>query len=711
MSKKTKSIDTDLAAAAQVHVADDLVIEGAYSERATDQMRPSPLNRKRFNEMALQELAANIKTMGIVQPIVIRRVTPTADAPEIFEIVAGERRWRASRIAGLATIPSLLRNLSDLDASKIRIIENLQREDPHPMEEAEGYQQLMLQHGYTADQVADEVKKSRSYVYGRLKLLSLSSSAQEEFLNSDSKLPPSTALLIARIPVPELQAQALGEILRNFGGSEPMSYRAAQRHLQSNYMLDLTAAEFDLSDSKLLAKAGACTKCPKRAGNQPEIFSDTSADVCTDPGCFKEKRAAHIHKIIVISNKRGIQTFDDEKLADEYANENDLVCGTEKLHAMERYDYSHYWDSISSKLPAEAVPAVKAYINDGTKLHPLYDRSELQAALEKAGVCKTLESVRAAADAEANIAPNEKQVQRLKAEDEARRKKEAIAAGESAVRIELYKSFRERAAAGLSLESLRQFVKVILVDDNSYSLPNDVLDVYGLDNYSDDNVCAYIDQATLPEVQLILLDMVLGECLTVAHHQIEDDGTVETDDYYGNAVRFEALEKMATLEGIDPVEVRERVQPMEIDLDAWREDDMIKFIKYHSNHLGMLKDAVLAHSDALLVGMLERAAAANGFHYANGKFLKEAEKPEEPTLSPIINTPEPALAIPDGDPVAMEDEDIAAAMAEPAKATPKKSPKKTVLAPAAAWPFPKSNEAGQTKPASTAKSSQTEVEA
>ncbi|KAK0349144.1 hypothetical protein LTR94_034331, partial [Friedmanniomyces endolithicus] len=133
-------------------------------------MRASPDNRKRFNEQALQELAASIKTMGVAQAILIRPVTPTAESPEPFEIVAGERRFRASKIAGKATIPALCRQLSDLDAAKIRILENLQREDPHPMEEAEGYQLLMLQHGFTADQLVDEVKKSRSYIYGRLKL-------------------------------------------------------------------------------------------------------------------------------------------------------------------------------------------------------------------------------------------------------------------------------------------------------------------------------------------------------------------------------------------------------------------------------------------------------------------------------------------------------------------------------------------------------------
>lgn len=156
-----------------------LVQSVQQSPAATFQMtprsdiRPSPNNRKRFIESALQELAASIRSVGIAQPILIRPVTPTEAAPESFEIVAGERRWRASGIAELDELPTMVREMTDLEADRIRILENLQREDPHPLEEAEGYEQLMLQHGYNADQLADEIKKSRSYVYGRLKLCAL----------------------------------------------------------------------------------------------------------------------------------------------------------------------------------------------------------------------------------------------------------------------------------------------------------------------------------------------------------------------------------------------------------------------------------------------------------------------------------------------------------------------------------------------------------
>jgi ParB/RepB/Spo0J family partition protein len=206
LSSSLSAHDQATAQAQALHACTD----DYYGQFQIEHLRPSPDNRKRFNEQALQELAASIATMGVAQAILIRPVTPTADRPEPFEIDAGERRCRASKIAGKSTILALCRQLSDLDAAKIRILENLQREDPHPMEEAEGYQLLMLQHGFTADQLVDEIKKSRAYVYARLKLCALTTEVREQFM--DDKLSAATALLIARIPNPKLQVRAAREV-------------------------------------------------------------------------------------------------------------------------------------------------------------------------------------------------------------------------------------------------------------------------------------------------------------------------------------------------------------------------------------------------------------------------------------------------------------------------------------------------------------------
>jgi ParB/RepB/Spo0J family partition protein len=104
--------------------ATEVADQGVFGIQQIAEIRISKTNRKRFNQQALEELAANIKEMGVAQPILIRSVLPTAEEPPPYEIVAGERRYRASIIAGATTIPAMCRNLTDLQAAKIQILEN-----------------------------------------------------------------------------------------------------------------------------------------------------------------------------------------------------------------------------------------------------------------------------------------------------------------------------------------------------------------------------------------------------------------------------------------------------------------------------------------------------------------------------------------------------------------------------------------------------------
>lgn len=115
----------------RVIVVDELVTDG-YKHLPTFEIRISPTNRKRFDLEALQRLSANVKQVGILQPILVRPVKPTANDPQHFEIVAGERRFRAAILAELPLVPVLVRALSDAEAAEIQLLENVQREDPHP---------------------------------------------------------------------------------------------------------------------------------------------------------------------------------------------------------------------------------------------------------------------------------------------------------------------------------------------------------------------------------------------------------------------------------------------------------------------------------------------------------------------------------------------------------------------------------------------------
>ena len=310
--------------------------------------------RKGFSQEKLQELADSIKSEGLLQPIVVRpasnidvidaettgrwypahrngigrhnKIGTGFDSKEEaedaatklrdeagFEVVAGERRVRASKIVGKEEILASVRDLSDQQVAKIQLIENLQREDVHPLAEAEGYEELLKKHGYSVDQIAAETGKSKAYIYARVKLLALDPSSRKFF--QENKLSASTALLIARIPVASLQRQAAAEIVNPRHG-EPMSYRDALDYIQHEYMLRLEEAPFPTDRDGLVRNVGPCGSCPKRTGNQPQLFEDIKgADVCTDPTCFKAKREAWSKQQLAEAKEKGTPVITGKRAA------------------------------------------------------------------------------------------------------------------------------------------------------------------------------------------------------------------------------------------------------------------------------------------------------------------------------------------------------------------------------------------------------------
>jgi ParB/RepB/Spo0J family partition protein len=274
--------------------------------------------RKHFDDTYIAELADSIKSHGLIQPITVRPLSLDAlfafnrgrhenDERPTYEIVVGECRWRAAKLAGLHEIPAFWRELDDKQVLEIQVIENLQRRDVHEIEEAEGYQALIARHGYTADEIAAKIGKSRSYVYGRLKFTALCRDVRESFFAG--KLDGSTALLIARIPGEALQKKAAKEVINGYNG-EPLSHRAAKQHIHSRYTLSLKQATFRPDDATLLPAAGACSACPKLSGNFRDLFNDIeAADVCTDPDCFEAKRQARRDQLIANAEKRKIPVY------------------------------------------------------------------------------------------------------------------------------------------------------------------------------------------------------------------------------------------------------------------------------------------------------------------------------------------------------------------------------------------------------------------
>ncbi len=141
-------------------------------------IRPSPWQpRTSYDEETLQELATSIREKGVLQPLLVRELTPG-----LYELVAGERRWRAAKIAGLERVPVIVRDLSAQEALELALIENLQREDLNPLEEAKGYQRLITEFHLTQEEIAQKVGKERSTIANALRLLNLPEDIQEDLL-------------------------------------------------------------------------------------------------------------------------------------------------------------------------------------------------------------------------------------------------------------------------------------------------------------------------------------------------------------------------------------------------------------------------------------------------------------------------------------------------------------------------------------------------
>ncbi|HWN95278.1 MAG TPA: ParB/RepB/Spo0J family partition protein [Methylomirabilota bacterium] len=173
-----------------------------------DRIQPSPLQpRKDFTTEALQELAASIKEQGIVQPLIVR------DKQTHYELIAGERRWRAAQLINLAEVPVIVREADDRSVLELALIENLQRENLNPMEEALGYSQLLEQFQLRQEDVATKVGKSRVAVANALRLLKLSPEVQAYV--RDGRLSVGHAKVILSLPLLEHQKLAAERVLKN----------------------------------------------------------------------------------------------------------------------------------------------------------------------------------------------------------------------------------------------------------------------------------------------------------------------------------------------------------------------------------------------------------------------------------------------------------------------------------------------------------------
>jgi len=267
---------------------------------------PGPNYRRHADPKAFEDLVASVRTHGVLEPLLVRPHNGK------LEVVAGRRRLAAAKDAKLEVVAVRVTELTDAQAAEVAIVENLQREDTHPLDEAEGYARLLDTTARVED-VAARVGKTVAYVAARLSLRRLIPDVRKAYL--EGRLEFSGARAIARLSDPG--QRRVWEELGRFRGA--IDTERIEDRIQHEILLALAGAPWKKDDATLVPKAGACTVCPKRTGAEPALFDDLrKGDHCTDPACFELKMLAHIkraadqdHKTVLLRDgySRGV----DEK--------------------------------------------------------------------------------------------------------------------------------------------------------------------------------------------------------------------------------------------------------------------------------------------------------------------------------------------------------------------------------------------------------------
>ncbi|MDE3744014.1 ParB/RepB/Spo0J family partition protein [Maribacter polysaccharolyticus] len=243
-------------------------------------IKPDPNQpRKTFDEEQLRQLSLSIEKFGVLQPITVR---PDKDG---HIIVMGERRYRASLLANLKTIPCIVRDFDSTVISEVQIIENLQRQEVEPLEEAEAIAYLLEK--YTAEEISHRIGRTLKFIYGRIKLANLIEGFRP-FVKS-KELTLSLAVKIAMFPKAdqEMFLDTMGDGFRSYPVENAIS----------NKMFDLQEAPFQLDDAKLLPDAGPCALCPFNSKNQGNLFGDDK-QICTKSSCFTAKKSKTLLQLI-----------------------------------------------------------------------------------------------------------------------------------------------------------------------------------------------------------------------------------------------------------------------------------------------------------------------------------------------------------------------------------------------------------------------------
>ena len=243
--------------------------------------------RKTFNDDALQQLSESIEKHGVLQPITVRQLNGH------YIIVMGERRYRASKLAGKKTVPCIVRTYENNDVLEVQIIENLQRQDVEPTEEADAI--AYLSEKYSPTEIAKRLGRTDNFIRQRLKLAGLIDGFKHFVRNGEMTISLGVGVALFEPEEQQMMLETMGE-----------DFNAHQiNRMIKDQTYDLEKAAFDVADKELVPKAGSCVECPFNAANQGNLFGEGKM-VCTKSACFETKKSKSFLNLIEKSKKENI---------------------------------------------------------------------------------------------------------------------------------------------------------------------------------------------------------------------------------------------------------------------------------------------------------------------------------------------------------------------------------------------------------------------
>jgi ParB/RepB/Spo0J family partition protein len=518
---------------------------------ALDEFMRSATNRKTFTPAALNEMADSILEKGVVQPIIARPVTAIEDeerraaalkAGAKYKLVAGERRWRGSKLAKQSTIPTIIRDLNDHDALLTQTIENAQRENPPPLEEAAQFDELLRMGQIGVKEVAVQTGKTHTYIYGRISLLRLPDKLKAALRDEKVSLP--VAQLVARIPNPIVAEEASKRVLRGDSFGRPITVQDAQRFIFEQCMMVLKNAPFDPKDKSLVPDAGPCGSCPKRTGNERELFADVGrTDVCTDTVCFRSKCDAARTRLLEKAKEEGKAVLSSEESAQLYPHHSHLSYEAPYVDLTQPCPFvpKKTWGDIIAKLPKGERPGIAVAVDKTGALHELIGRKEAGEAARALDLAKPADT-RGSLSAEAVS-------QRRQARESRERHEWTIRAVDLAITAVI-----EKQAKSKDVKSLLRLLRVLATKEANFDTERRVAKRHGyVTPKKDGEVRPYFDriakQADSEPVPFIL------ETLLWHNSLLADRGLPET------------MTTACKIYGIDPkkIEITAKERPAKAD--------------------------------------------------------------------------------------------------------------------------------------------------